>query len=172
MNDKQLQFMMEQLKKFCLDRSIFIIKDFQNMPTIAHRDSFIRRTVTEFENQSRFLMDKCPFEMHIHLDSPENIINFIPSVCITIVGKSAFLVYDIFANIFYQYYNGHMFIRNLQACPSDKKYKPQSLFNTSAQICYYLCGFSEKPEINDDHPLAYFINQREGKITNNHEYEQ
>ena len=65
-----------------------------------------------------------------------------------------------------------MFIRNLQACPSDKKYKPQSLFNTSAQICYYLCGFSEKPEINDDHPLAYFINQREGKITNNHEYEQ
>ena len=80
MNDKQLQVMMEQLKKFCLDRSIFIIKDFQNMPTIAHRDSFIRRTVTEFENQSRFLMDKCPFEMHIHLDSPENIINFIPSV--------------------------------------------------------------------------------------------
>ncbi len=164
--------MMEQLKKFCLDRSIFIIKDFQNIPTIANRESFVRRTVTEFDNQSQFLIEKCPFDISIHLDSTDNIIRFIPSICITIVGKSSFLVYDIFSNVFYQYYNGHIFIRNLQACPADKKYKPQSLLSTSAQICYYLCGFSEKPEISDDHPLSRFINQREGKITNHTQYEE
>jgi hypothetical protein len=166
MNDKQLQFMMESLKRFCLDRSVFIMKDFQNIPTISHRDNFVRRTALEFDNQSKFFIEKCPFELEIHLDNIDNITKFIPSVCITMVGKSAFLVYDIFSNVFFHYMNGHIFIKNLQICPAEHKYKPQSLLSQSAQICYYLSGFSERPHIDTDHPLYKFIQQLEYKPSN------
>lgn len=162
MRTSELRFYKKYLQEFCIDRAIFIIKDFNRLFVISNKDSFINNTTNKFnEAVLEFKEQFNKLNVNMFFDSVINLKNLIPSITISIVGDESFMVYDVFTGIFYTYENNSILIKEKQACADMVDTSMQFNGCDSLKICRYLMKFSDSIDIDNNSPFQKFIHKNE-----------